>query len=466
MSEEVALSPDMERNGRSFDTPLLVVALVIIAAMLAWFFLGSDEKLVESAPAMLETTTVEAEEIRAVVAAETPNNELLSRARLAGDAGMLVEPASSNALYYYGLFLEQEPDSAEIQQELEQLLDRVGVLVAEASAGGNWSRASFLVEQVSNGGFDHPSVGRFFDDLKVFRSSQRDAALAAAARGDETRSSEILEQLAQLPRSQPSDVLELRSEVRDALVAYRVASQAEAERAATAERAAQNRRAAAAAAQQQSQAREAEQTPRTAQVQAPASNEPQSPPQFDAVREALQSGRLTGPDGALPLLQAIPANSSGLSQLKASVALGLEQAVRDEAAAARPLQAEQLLAGWQTIASSDAVATDLRAAVDRAFIEQAVAETVSAATLRRTAAVAPIYPRAAIRRDLSGRVKVEFTVGTDGSTREIEVVETVFNGVFDRSAMRAISEWRYEPRVVRGQRVAQRVYAYLDYNLE
>ncbi|MEN0044135.1 MAG: energy transducer TonB, partial [Pseudomonadota bacterium] len=76
------------------------------------------------------------------------------------------------------------------------------------------------------------------------------------------------------------------------------------------------------------------------------------------------------------------------------------------------------------------------------------------------------YPRRALQRGVNGRVKVEFTVGTDGKTREIEVVESSSGSLFDRSALRAISEWEYEPRLVRGQAVAQRVYAYLDYNLE
>ena len=461
MSEEAILNTDVERSGKSFDTPILVGALVVIAAMLAWFFLGSDKKLVESAPALDAETTIEAEQIQAVVAAETPNSELLSRARLAADAGMLVEPAGSNALYYYGLFLEQEPDSEEIQAELSQLLDRIGGTIEAASADGQWGRASYLVEQLSNAGFDHAAVTRFFDDLQVYRAAQRDAALAAAASGDETRANSILESLAQLPRSQPGELLELRSEVRDALVAQRLAAQAEAERAAASARAEANRRAAA---QTPSSSAADRQAPRTASVQAPAAAPAR--PQFDAVRAALAAGQLTGQGGALTLVQALPAGSEGLAELKGDVAGALERLIRDEAAAGRPLQAEQLLAGWQNIANNDALASDLQGAVDRAFIEQAVAETVSAATLRRTAAVAPIYPRSAIRRNLSGRVKVEFTVDVDGSTREIEVVESIYGGIFDRSASRAISEWRYEPRVVRGQRVAQRVYAYLDYNLE
>ncbi len=71
-----------------------------------------------------------------------------------------------------------------------------------------------------------------------------------------------------------------------------------------------------------------------------------------------------------------------------------------------------------------------------------------------------------VRRNITGRVKVEFTVDTGGKTREIGVVESSNGNLFNRSALRAVSEWEYEPRVVRGQAVAQRVYAYLDYNLE
>ena len=124
--------------------------------------------------------------------------------------------------------------------------------------------------------------------------------------------------------------------------------------------------------------------------------------------------------------------------------------------------------GFGVLSGLDAGTRGILISVFPVVIYRAVgsAETVSAATLRRTKAVAPVYPRRALQRNITGRVKVEFTVGVDGRTREIEVVESNQGGLFDRSALRAISEWEYEPRVVRGQPVAQRVDAYLDYNLE
>ena len=142
----------------------------------------------------------------------------------------------------------------------------------------------------------------------------------------------------------------------------------------------------------------------------------------------------------------------------------LANVARDAAAAGDLREAERLQGQVANFDSAQAGA--LQEAIDQAYIELAVSETVAAATLRRTRAVAPIYPQRAVRRGITGRVKVEFTVAVDGSTRDIEVVESSSGGVFARASIRAISEWRYEPRQVRGQAVAQRVYAYLDYNLE
>ncbi|MEM6809059.1 MAG: TonB family protein [Pseudomonadota bacterium] len=461
MSDEAVLDAPVPAEKKSFDTPILIGALVVIAAMAAWFFLGSDGEVVESAPAVAAEPTPEQAEVQAVVAAETPNGELLSRARLAADAGMLTEPAGSNALYYYALFLEQAQADDTVVAEVDAVVNRVGSLVDAALGGEDWSRANYVVEQLNNSGFEHDSIGRFEQRLVDFRQTQSSLALTAADAGDETQANAILDTLAALPRTQAGELLTLRADVRDRIDAQRVAAQAAAERAAAAERQRVQQ-------QQQAAARAAARTAPATATSTP--TPPPAAPQQDAgeiaVREALASGNFRGRSGAVALLDNV-SNASTRQSLQGEVAAALASGIRNASVAADPGTADRLYREYGKLVTSDtAEKTELLAAVDQAFIAAATSEVVSAATLRRTKAVAPIYPRRALQRGVNGRVKVEFTVGTDGKTREIEVVESSSGSLFDRSALRAISEWEYEPRLVRGQAVAQRVYAYLDYNLE
>ena len=61
---------------------------------------------------------------------------------------------------------------------------------------------------------------------------------------------------------------------------------------------------------------------------------------------------------------------------------------------------------------------------------------------------------------------IEFTVKTDGTTTNGAVKAAEPAGVFDRAALNAVSRWRYEPRIVNGAVVEQRVSARLRFQLE
>jgi protein TonB len=57
----------------------------------------------------------------------------------------------------------------------------------------------------------------------------------------------------------------------------------------------------------------------------------------------------------------------------------------------------------------------------------------------------PRYPAAAARRQQSGEVQIEFTVGTDGSVTDARVVRSNPPRVFDREALNAVERWRFQP---------------------
>lgn len=59
---------------------------------------------------------------------------------------------------------------------------------------------------------------------------------------------------------------------------------------------------------------------------------------------------------------------------------------------------------------------------------------------------APEYPLSAMRRGLSGRVRLALTVRPDGGVADVSVVEASPAGVFEEAATAAARRWRFEPR--------------------
>jgi protein TonB len=68
--------------------------------------------------------------------------------------------------------------------------------------------------------------------------------------------------------------------------------------------------------------------------------------------------------------------------------------------------------------------------------------------------VAPIYPRRALQRGITGTCVVRYTVTTAGSTRDVEVVrEHCSEPMFERPSIEAAKRFRYKPRVIDGEAV-------------
>ncbi|MGQ4582123.1 TonB family protein [Lysobacter sp. F60174L2] len=92
-------------------------------------------------------------------------------------------------------------------------------------------------------------------------------------------------------------------------------------------------------------------------------------------------------------------------------------------------------------AAADAAAAEQR----RAAAAAAAAAKPTAADLRPLAMPGPQYPREALRAGQSGEVLVEYTVGTDGSVTSARVVRSNPGRVFDRAALDAVQNWRFQP---------------------
>jgi len=65
--------------------------------------------------------------------------------------------------------------------------------------------------------------------------------------------------------------------------------------------------------------------------------------------------------------------------------------------------------------------------------------------------VAPIYPRRAQTRGITGYCIVEYTVTKTGSIRDPFAVDCQPKGIFERASLKASEKFKYKPRVVDGE---------------
>ena len=65
--------------------------------------------------------------------------------------------------------------------------------------------------------------------------------------------------------------------------------------------------------------------------------------------------------------------------------------------------------------------------------------------------VAPIYPRRAQTRGISGYCIVEYTVTKTGSIRDPQAVDCQPSGIFESASVRAAEKFKYKRRVVDGE---------------
>lgn len=64
--------------------------------------------------------------------------------------------------------------------------------------------------------------------------------------------------------------------------------------------------------------------------------------------------------------------------------------------------------------------------------------------------VDPEYPPRAKQRGIQGFVEIEFTIGRAGTVKDPKVIAARPPSVFERSALRAVRRWRYNPKIEDG----------------
>ena len=117
------------------------------------------------------------------------------------------------------------------------------------------------------------------------------------------------------------------------------------------------------------------------------------------------------------------------------------------------------LAAAVFIIGAPAVVSDLRAS------EKEIACAMPDQEPKRLSAVPPPYPYSAVLFCIEGHARFEFTINPDGTTSDIQVVESKPEGVFD-AAGDVIRFWTHEPACRDGVAVARKATTKLEFWLE
>jgi TonB family protein len=416
------MSPAKTTSSNQGDLLLWIAGGAIAAVGAAWLLItqpwaGSDAEpqeiafaraptpspLAETSPAL--TTEVEAAAGDATAPApEATLDNPLRMAELAYEAGMLIEPEEYSAWTLFTRVLKNEPDNAGARDGLTKVADDLVRRGETALDQGRFDDARATVERIR-------------------------AALPEHA-GAKALAQKIWPEAAPLEPTRPALTLP-EPEV-----------------------------------------------PRVARVEPAPAPSPPPKPQVDPLVEAsaafdkaLAEGRLLTPAEQSAKYFVSVLNRTNVDHdlaKRARTALSLEflsraaqsiEALDPEAAGIWIDEAEALLG------ATDEGVRKARSALTEQLIAMESAKPVPASALKIATYVAPVFPERASERNLEGWVDIEFTVGTDGKTRNIVVTDASHETFFRREATEAVGKWQFEPRVFMGRAIEQSSYTRIRFVL-
>lgn len=326
-------------------------------------------------------------------------DDMRTRAQAASQESRLFEPAKDNAFLWHVLIIEQDPEEVLSANALLDMFPYAIMHTEEAIGDGKIEKARRVMDLMRRANADAPALPRLESDLE-----SKIAELEQAKIDEERR-------LAEAEKRQ----VELAAQREQEAEAARVA----AEQAAT-------------------QPEETTPAPAPAQEAAPEpvnlvvarSVQPQMPAR--AEREGV-SGSVTvqftvQPDGSVSNPVVTRATPSGYFDAAAL------EAVRQFRFRPIPRSAK----GSQTFNFSPTVPANQTAASKKPA-------SGSSVKLQVTKQAAPKMPKRAVRQRITGSATVEFTVGVDGSVTDAKVVSSRPGNVFDRAALDAIKQFRFQP---------------------
>lgn len=69
--------------------------------------------------------------------------------------------------------------------------------------------------------------------------------------------------------------------------------------------------------------------------------------------------------------------------------------------------------------------------------------------------VPPRYPSTAASQGIEGWVRLSFTINAVGGVEDVEVIDSEPKRLFDTAAKRALSRWKYQPKIEHGQAIVR-----------
>lgn len=444
----------MKRQFGKADILVAIAAGAVVVAGVAWFLLGGGDIDVGLSERERPVSDVVAMSPSTVVAAEAGESSasLLIKARLAVSADLITEPPGQNALYYYSLLREADPDNAAANSELAGVVKTVEGEISRLVEKWDFVSAGSIADRLAIVMPESTAVSEFWARVAARRWQLINRAKAAAESGDEPLAAKSIASARKLPGTDSNGVLQAGIRDIETLTAARLAAEAES---------------AAAAAEAEALAAAALEEGKR-EVDGAAAALAQN---VAAIRDRIASGKL-----------AIPKNNSALALLDDAMSVAPDApelvAVRSllisalEARSQRLIVFEQLdeaeanIAALAGFGGTDRTVAELESALNDALIVREGKTVIAANMLEFVKVVQPVYPRKAQRRRKEGWVEVEFTVNREGRTVDFEVIDTNDTGVFEQATAQAVSQWLFEPRIFRGQAIDQRVTARLVFKMD
>ncbi len=448
----------------------------VLAALIAFGIWWSSRD--EGLPATLQTTHV----------GDTPvEDQVKSRlgsAQIAYLSGRLIDPRGDNALQYYRDVLTLDANNADAKAGVQKVIDTLEQRVIKALEERNAARVVTAWTALQRAAPNHPQLDTLRSQLLALSRSmpKRQATAANTSRPlatlpvEASQANSLTNAHVAGPSTQASgsDGPASASIARESNVSSAASSEAERLAAAAAEREladaiarelAEQEAAANAPAAQLADAKGTGAAP----TNEPQGTEPVTAPQGPSLAEQVaaistlrERGALIAPAGnnAFDSVMSLRDRYPGAEEVRSEqqrLAFVLLDRARTSLAANNVDEAAMLIERANTLIPGMQAVRTLQEQLATAQEQRDFSKNVAqAASLKRVREVPPIYPRDAQRAGTEGWVQVEFTITPDGSTRDLQVLDSAPKEVFDKAALDSVSKWRFEPIRKNGAPVAQR----------
>ncbi|MDX1403091.1 MAG: TonB family protein [Woeseiaceae bacterium] len=362
--------------------------------------------------------------------------EVLTLAAERLEAGDLISPTNNNARYYYELALSNDTDNQTAKQGLIIVASKLVLRARDAIDEARLDDASELI-----------AYARALDpDSEDLAASSKALDAALAARAEAERQAEAA-RLAELERQ-----AELARQA-EAARQQELARQAELQRQAEEARLAELERQAEQA--RLAEIRRQQEEARQARVREAQQRDAENDAAVAATTSMLGVGGSTVREAA-PISK--PSAGSNASSAASNTAPARPKPLAPVEPTPEPTE--------QLVARDDLPTMTLPLRAGMSSEPPPSPTTVPISSLTRTNYVAPEYPRAAQRRNLSGSVDLVFTVSTVGNVKDVTVVSAEPDDTFNKAAIDAVSKWRFEPVIENGVALEKRSAVRLSFNLQ